>query len=135
MRLCQERCTCPRPRRARYSGTTLVVLIAAAIAGSIAYHVSAASFPVPSLAEAAHLPDYDAGVWIGLAAPAGIPREAFDRLSAEMQKAMASKDLQERLQSSGLDPVASQPEEMPAFLRREQQRYADVIRRARITLE
>ena len=90
---------------------------------------------VPSLAEAAHLPDYDAGVWIGLAAPAGMPPEAFAKLSAEMRKAMLAKDLQERLLSSGLDPVASTPEEMPAFLRREQERYAGVIRRAHITLE
>ena len=98
-------------------------------------HRSAALPDVPSLAEAAHLPDYDAGVWIGLAAPAGMPAEVFARLSAEMQKAMRSKDLQERLQASGLDPVASVPEEMPAFLRREQERYAEVIRRARITLD
>ena len=52
-----------------------------------------------------------------------------------MQKAMRAKDLQDRLQSSGLDPVASAPEEMPAFLRSEQQRYAEVIKKARITLE
>ena len=32
-------------------------------------------------------------------------------------------------------PVAPVPEEMPAFLRREQERYAEVIRKANITLE
>jgi len=42
---------------------------------------------VPTLAEAADL-DYDAGAWIGYAAPAGIPREILLKLSAEMQKAL-----------------------------------------------
>src|SRR5436190_5840653 len=54
---------------------------------------SAALPEVPSLAEAAHLPEYDTGVWIGLAAPSHTPPEVFARLSSEMQKAMRSQDL------------------------------------------
>ena len=98
-------------------------------------HRATALPDVPSIAEAAGLPDYDAGVWIGLAGPAGLPSAVFRKLSDEMQKAMRSKDLQERLLGAGLDPVASSPEEMPAFLRREQDRYAEVIRSANIRLE
>jgi tripartite-type tricarboxylate transporter receptor subunit TctC len=98
-------------------------------------HRAAALPEVPSIAEAAGLPDYDSGVWIGLAAPAGIPHEALARLSEAMQNAMRSADLRERLLGSGLDPVASSPAEMPAFMRREQERYAEVIRKAKITME
>jgi tripartite-type tricarboxylate transporter receptor subunit TctC len=90
---------------------------------------------VPTLAEGAGLPDYDAGVWIGLAAPAGLPREVLLKLSGEMQNAMRAKELQDRLTAAGLDPVASTPEEMPAFMRREQERYAGVIKRANIKLD
>jgi len=96
---------------------------------------SAALPDVPTLSQAANLPQYDAGVWIGLAAPAQTPREALARLSVEMQKAMRSPEIRERLAGAGLDPVLSNPDEMPAFLRSEQQRYAEVIRKARITLE
>ena len=96
----------------------------------------AAAMPeVPSLAEAAGLPDYDAAAWIGYAAPAGIPREILTRLSAEIQKALQGNELKERLLNAGLDPASSTPEELPAFMRREQERYAAVIKRANIRLE
>src|SRR3954466_10949103 len=90
---------------------------------------------VPTLAEAAGLPDYDAAAWIGYAAPAGIPREALARLSAEIQKGLQTADMQEKLLNAGLDPVASTPEELPAFMRREQERYATVIKNANIKIE
>ena len=96
----------------------------------------AAALPdVPTLAEAAGLPEYDAAAWIGYAAPAGIPREALARLSAEIQKALQTPDMQEKLLNAGLDPVASTPEELPAFMRREQERYATVIKNANIKIE
>ena len=41
------------PDRPRFSGTLLLALAAAALAGSIAYHVSATAFSVPGIAEAA----------------------------------------------------------------------------------
>ena len=96
---------------------------------------SAALPEVPSLAEALNLPQYDAGVWIGLAAPAQTPPAALARLSREMQRAMRSSDVRQRLGAAGLDPVVTAAEEMPAFMRREQQRYAEIIRKANITLE
>jgi tripartite-type tricarboxylate transporter receptor subunit TctC len=96
----------------------------------------AAALPeVPPLAEAADLPDYDIGAWIGYAAPAGTPREVVLRISGEMQKALQSPELKERLLNAGLDPVASSPDELPAFMRREQERYAAIIKSANIKLD
>jgi tripartite-type tricarboxylate transporter receptor subunit TctC len=90
---------------------------------------------VPAIAEAAGLPDYDAGVWIGYAAPARLPPNVLGRLSVAMQAAMRSKDLRNRLLAAGLDPVRSTPDEMPAFMRREQERYAGIIKKANIRLD
>jgi tripartite-type tricarboxylate transporter receptor subunit TctC len=96
----------------------------------------AAAMPeVPTLAEAGNLPDYDAAAWIGYAAPAGIPRDILLRLSAEIQKALQGADLRERLLNAGLDPASSTPEELPAFMRREQERYATVIKNANIRID
>jgi tripartite-type tricarboxylate transporter receptor subunit TctC len=96
----------------------------------------AAALPeVPTLAEAADLPDYDIGAWIGYAAPAGTPREILVRLASEMHKAMQAPELKERLLNAGLDPVASSLDELPAFMRREQERYATIIRNANIKVE
>jgi tripartite-type tricarboxylate transporter receptor subunit TctC len=52
-----------------------------------------------------------------------------------MQKALHSKEIQERLLSAGMEPAASRPEDMPAFMSREQKRYEAVIKAANIRLE
>jgi len=90
---------------------------------------------VPPLAEAADLPGYDVAAWMGYAAPPGTPREILVRLSDEIRKAMMSEDLKERYTSLGLDPVSSTPDEMAAFMRREQDRYAAIVRDANIKIE
>ena len=48
---------------------------------------------LPPLAQAAGIPGYDAAAWIGYVAPAGTPREVLQRLSSEMQKALATDEL------------------------------------------
>jgi len=89
----------------------------------------------PSLAEAADLPDYDIGAWIGYSAPAGTPREVLMRLSAEIQKAMHAPDLRERYLALGLETASNTPDEMAAFLRREQERYGAIIKSRNIKIE
>jgi tripartite-type tricarboxylate transporter receptor subunit TctC len=96
----------------------------------------AAALPdAPTLAEAASLPDYDIGAWIGYAVPAGVPRDIVVRLSGEMQKALAQPDLKEKLLNAGLDPVDIPLDQLPAFMRREQERYAAIIKGAGIKVE
>jgi tripartite-type tricarboxylate transporter receptor subunit TctC len=79
--------------------------------------------------------DYDAAAWIGYAAPPGTPRDVLMRISSEMQKALATQELKDRLISLGLDARSSTPEEMAAFMRREQERYGKIIRDANIKVE
>ena len=98
-------------------------------------HRAVAMPGVPTLAEALGLPAYDAGVWIGLAAPAGIPQPVLARLGSELQRALHSSKVRERLLAAGLDPADEKPEQMAAFLRLEQERYAAVICDANIRIE
>ena len=94
------------------------------------------AFPdLPPLAEAANLPDYDAAAWVGYAAPPGTPREIRERLAAEIQKALAAGDVKERYLSLGMDIAFNTPDEMAAFMRREQDRYAEIARTANIKIE
>jgi tripartite-type tricarboxylate transporter receptor subunit TctC len=90
---------------------------------------------LPPLAEAAGIPGYDAAAWIGYVAPAGTPREVLQRLASEMQKALATDELKSRLVSLGLDARSSTPEEMAAFMRKEQERYASIIKSQNIKVE
>jgi len=89
---------------------------------------------LPPLAEVAGL-DYDAAAWIGYAAPPGTPRDVLMRVSSEMQKALATQDLKDRLINLGLDARSSTPDEMAAFMRREQERYGKIIRDANIKVD
>jgi tripartite-type tricarboxylate transporter receptor subunit TctC len=90
---------------------------------------------VPTLAEAAGIPGYDIGAWIGYAAPPGTPREITARLAAEIQKAMQAQDLKDRYLALGMDPASNTPEEMASFMRNEQARYGSIIKNASIKVE
>ena len=95
-----------------------------------------ASLPdVPTLAEAADLPGFDAAAWIGYSAPAGTPREIVARLSEEIQKAMRGPEMRERYVALGLDQASSTPDEMAAYMVREQERYAIIIKNAGIKIQ
>jgi tripartite-type tricarboxylate transporter receptor subunit TctC len=90
---------------------------------------------VAPLAEAAGLPDYDVAAWVGYMAPPGTPREIRVRLAAELQKALAADDVKERYLSLGMDVASNTPDEMAVFMRREQDRYAEIARTANIKIE
>jgi tripartite-type tricarboxylate transporter receptor subunit TctC len=66
---------------------------------------------------------------------AGTPRDILARLAAEIQKAIQAPDLRERYLPLGLEAVSSSPDEMAAFMKREQDRYGKIIRDANIKLE
>lgn len=90
---------------------------------------------VPTLAEAAEVPGYDIGAWIGYAAPPGTPLEIRSRLAAEIAKAMQAPDLRDRYLALGMEPASNTPAEMDTFLRNEQARYGTIIRNANIKVE
>jgi tripartite-type tricarboxylate transporter receptor subunit TctC len=96
----------------------------------------AAALPdVPPLAEAASIPGYDIGAWIGYAAPAGTPHDVTARLATEIRKAMQAPELREKYVTLGMDTASNTPEEMATFLKREQERYGSIIRNANIKIE
>ena len=90
---------------------------------------------LPPLAEAARLPAYDVAAWIGYAAPAGTPKDVLGRIAGEMHRILADTEVKARLVNLGLDAVSTTPDEMHAFMRKEQERYASVMRNANIKVE
>jgi tripartite-type tricarboxylate transporter receptor subunit TctC len=86
---------------------------------------------VPTLAEAG-IKGSDVETWFGLTAPAGTPREIVQRLNAEVRKALAAPDLQQRFAELSLSVTPSSPEELDALIRSEAVRWGAVIQRANI---
>jgi tripartite-type tricarboxylate transporter receptor subunit TctC len=81
---------------------------------------------VPTIAET--LPGYEAVLRYGLAAPAGTPRPIVDRLNKELNAALASKEVRDRLAVEGAEPLPSTPEEYGADIDREEAQWSKVVK-------
>jgi tripartite-type tricarboxylate transporter receptor subunit TctC len=73
--------------------------------------------------------------WVGLLAPAGTPPAIVEKVSAEMRKSLARPETQARMKQLGAIIVADSPAEFAAFLRKDHERWAQVIRTAGIRAE
>ena len=80
-------------------------------------HLFGALPEVPTIAESTDMKDFDVAAWIGYAAPVGMP-----------------KDFRDQMLGAGLD-LATAPDDYAAFMRREQDRYAAVIKAANVKAE
>src|SRR5262249_29993689 len=67
-------------------------------------------FPdVPTVGETVQ--GYEATAWFGLGMPKGAPREAIEKINAEVNRALADPKMRERLAELGGTPIAGTPEE------------------------
>jgi tripartite-type tricarboxylate transporter receptor subunit TctC len=86
-------------------------------------------FPgVPTMAESG-LPGFEeTAPWVGMLAPAGTPAPVVARLSEEMRKSIARPETRERFKALGAVAIADTPDEFAAFLRKDYERWARVIK-------
>lgn len=77
----------------------------------------------------------DVGTWVGFLAPANVPADVVQRLHAAIQDAMSQPAMAEKLRQAHVLPDRMDPARYQAFLDREYERWGNVIRKARITLE
>jgi len=68
-------------------------------------------------------------------APAGTPAAVVDRLSAELRKSLAKPETRERCRALGAIAVGDTPSEFLAFLRRDYDRWAGVIKASGVKAE
>jgi tripartite-type tricarboxylate transporter receptor subunit TctC len=86
---------------------------------------------VPTMAEAG-VPGYSAGIWMGLLAPAGTPREIVNKLSRAANEALHSKEVLSLMQTQGVDPLGGTPAEFAKFIDDELNKWAEVAKAAGI---
>ncbi len=93
----------------------------------------AASLPdVPTVAEQG-VPGFAALAWWGFIAPAKLPPAVLKQMVAELQKALQTPAVREKLTAQGMDIAGGGPEEIDRFLRGEMARWSQVVRDNRIT--
>ena len=94
-----------------------------------------ASLPdLPTVAESG-LPGYDSGVWYGVLAPAGTPREIIARLNGEVVKALNQPDYRSLLVNNTIEPIGSPPERLSQYIRTELVKWAKVIKAANVRVD
>ncbi len=89
-------------------------------------------FPdVPTIAESGFA-GFEASVWYGLVAPAATPKAIVSRLHAEVQKALQTVEVRERMASVGGEVVPGSAQQFGALIHSERSRYEKVVRDASI---
>jgi tripartite-type tricarboxylate transporter receptor subunit TctC len=84
---------------------------------------------LPTLAESG-VPGFEATGWFALLAPAGTPAPVVHRLNTELNAVLKLPEVREQFARAGLEPLTSTPPELAALMRRETQKWAEVIRRS-----
>ena len=85
----------------------------------------------PTIAEQG-IAGLDAAVWVGFFAPAGTPPMIVARLNAAANKILAMRDIRDRFNAQGAEVLGGSSEDLAAMMRRDQARYAQLIRQYNI---
>jgi tripartite-type tricarboxylate transporter receptor subunit TctC len=94
------------------------------------------AFPdVPTIAEAAKLPDFEVLTWYGLFAPAGTPAPVVHKLESEAIAALKSKELSGKVRDQGFTIVASTSQQFSELMKDQVPRMAKLIKAAHISVE
>ncbi len=81
---------------------------------------------IPTLAEQG-VEDFDLQGWILLMAPAGLPKQASDRLGKEISEILKTEQMRERLLEMGLVPMNMAQGKIKPFLENEKKKWREVI--------
>lgn len=89
----------------------------------------------PTLGEAG-LPGFDVSSWQAVFVPKGTPQPIVDKLSKAIAEIVKEPDVQEKLgKTMGMNLVGSTPEQLQALIDKEIPRWADVVKRAKLTAQ
>jgi tripartite-type tricarboxylate transporter receptor subunit TctC len=102
---------------------------------AVANHRRAVGFPDVPTASEAGVPGYEVATWYGLWAPKGTPKEALERMQAEMRKALGSPELREIWSGLGADAPNLWGDAFGKFVGSETKRWAEVVKASGAKLE
>ena len=89
---------------------------------------------IPTLVEQG-LPEFVVSGWIGLFAPAGVPRPIIERLAKEVRIAIMAPDMAPRLLSFGLEPTADGPEAFGERYKADRIKFQKIVKEANIAMQ
>jgi tripartite-type tricarboxylate transporter receptor subunit TctC len=94
------------------------------------------AFPdIPTVAEAANLPGFQAVFWQAMVVPAGTPKPIVDKLQAAIAKVAADPEVIEKFKVQGVEIKSSTPDELKAFYLKEEEVWTTLIKEQGIKAE
>jgi tripartite-type tricarboxylate transporter receptor subunit TctC len=82
---------------------------------------------VPTVAESG-LPKFEWLAWFGISVPAGTSKEIIAKLNMAIVKALKTPEVEERLLSQGIEPLASSPEQFSEYIKAETLRWNNFVK-------
>ena len=95
---------------------------------------SAALPDVPTLNESG-LKGFNLGTWFGVLAPAGTPKDIVSRLNSEMIKIINSPEFKQKMADIGAEPIGNTPEQMAQQIKDDTDRFAKLVKDAKVSIE
>ena len=89
---------------------------------------------VPTVAEAA-ISGYEAYEWNGMFLPAGTPADIASKLQKALAEVLQEDEVRQRLADLGAQPIGSTPAEFATFLKKEDAKWGEVVRKGNIKLD
>jgi tripartite-type tricarboxylate transporter receptor subunit TctC len=81
------------------------------------------------------VPGYEATAWFGIGMPKGTPREAIEKVNAEVNRALADPKMRERLAELGGRPIPGTPEDFGKVIAAETEKWAKVVASSGATVD
>ncbi|WP_296908922.1 tripartite tricarboxylate transporter substrate binding protein [Polaromonas sp.] len=89
---------------------------------------------VPTLDESG-LKGFDLGTWFGILAPAATPGEIVTRLNTELVKIINSVEFRKKMADIGAEPIGNTPGQMARQIREDTERFARLVKDAKVSVE
>jgi tripartite-type tricarboxylate transporter receptor subunit TctC len=94
------------------------------------------AFPdVPTVAESGGPAGYEVTGWTTIAAPKSLPKAVADKIQKDIDAALAEPDIKERYATFGYETFPTTRDQFNAFIAAESAKYAEVIKRAKVSLD
>ena len=90
---------------------------------------------VPTVTEAGGPANFEVSGWNAIGVPKGLPPAVADKIKHDIEKALAEPDVKDKFLSFGYEPFVQTREQLASYIQAETKRYAEIIKKANISLD
>ena len=81
------------------------------------------------------MPGFDAGIWLGLLAPASTPPAIIERISVAANEALKTEMVDKALRTQGIDVLGGTPQEFAAYVAADLAKWSTLAKSAGLKLD